>query len=248
MWQVLCDLRVALPCVVKAFYPDTQTVDVTPAITEKMNVNTGGVPVATDTALPLLPGVPIMMPRAGNFALTFPIQEGDECLVIFADNCYDAWWQNGGTANTQVDKRRHDLSDGIAIFGLWSQPNVLENYNTEAVELRSEDGLDKISLDGTQILIVSQNHPINLQATNSNITLQAGGDVVINANDGLTINGPAVFNGTAEFNSTVQIGSAISMTSTTATFGVTTTIQGKAFLTHEHSGVTTGTDHTGPVE
>lgn len=65
-----------------------------------------------------------MMPRGGGFALTFPVAAGDECLVVFADACIDSWWQSGGVQN-QAEKRRHDLSDGIVIPGLWSQPNKL---------------------------------------------------------------------------------------------------------------------------
>lgn len=46
--------------------------------------------------LPILPDVPVVFPGGGGFALTFPVAAGDECLVVFASRCIDAWWQSGG--------------------------------------------------------------------------------------------------------------------------------------------------------
>jgi hypothetical protein len=253
IFQAIADLRVALPCIVQSFDPVKQTITAAPAVMEKINKTINGVPVLTDVPLPLLLDIPIIVPRAGNFVITFPVQPGDECLVIFADFCIDSWYQNGATITndatnqTQADRRRHDLSDGFAILGPWSQVRTIENYSTTAVEIRTEDGSDKISLDGTQVLVISQSNPIKIQTTNSNVSIQAGGSVTVTAPDGITFDGPVYFNGTASFNSTVQIGSSIAMSSTAASFGVTTTIQGKAFLSHSHTGVTAGASDTGGV-
>lgn len=95
-----------------------QTVRVQPAIRE---VVTGSDYTPVSIPLPELLDVPIVLPRAGDYVITLPVRAGDECLVIFADQCIDAWWQNGGVQN-QMERRRHDLSDGFAILGTWSQP------------------------------------------------------------------------------------------------------------------------------
>lgn len=84
--------------------------------------------------LPALLDVPIVLPRAGDYILTLPVQAGDECLVIFADQCIDAWWQNGGVQNP-MERRRHDLSDGFAILGTWSQPRRLAKFSTDTMQL-----------------------------------------------------------------------------------------------------------------
>jgi hypothetical protein len=142
-WQLMCDLRVAIPAVVVSFNEDTQCVRVQPAISENINVNS----VSTQVDLPILGGadegdedIPVMVPRGGGVALTMPIQAGDECLLVFSDMALDSWWQSGGTSNAQVMRRRHALSDAVAIFGLWSQPNVLTDYSISSAQLRSEDG------------------------------------------------------------------------------------------------------------
>jgi hypothetical protein len=100
--------------------------------------------------IPPLLDVPIVLPRAGGFVLTMPIKQGDECLVIFNDMCIDAWFSNGGIQN-QLEKRRHDLSDAVAVMGLWSQPNVIKQYSTTAAELRSVDGTASITLSRDEI-------------------------------------------------------------------------------------------------
>ena len=112
------ELRVAAPGIIRAYNAGTNTATVQLAIREKVSQMDG---TTADTDLPLLLDCPVMMPRGGGYALTFPVAAGDECLVIFADSCIDAWWQSGGIQN-QLEKRRHDLSDGIVVPGLWSLP------------------------------------------------------------------------------------------------------------------------------
>lgn len=99
------------------------------------------------TPYPTLHDVPIIWQRGGNCTLTFPVAQGDECLVIFADRCIDQWWQNGGTDNYQAEVRLHDLSDGFAIVGPFSQKTQISNVSTTTVQLRSNDGQAYVELN-----------------------------------------------------------------------------------------------------
>ena len=105
--------------------------------------------------LPELKDVPIVMPRGGEWIITMPIKVGDECMVIFQDLCIDGWWFRGGIQNWN-DLRRHDLSDAIAIFSPWSQPNSISNYNTTDLELRNLEGSIKVSLTSLGLDIKTQ--------------------------------------------------------------------------------------------
>ncbi len=140
-------LRVAMPGIIQSFDPTTQTVTVQPAINEKIRNSDLSV---SDVSFPLLLDVPLVIPKAGGYVLTLPIQQGDECLVVFADMCIDAWWSNGGIQN-QIEKRRHDLSDAFAMLGVWSQPNIIPNYSTNSAQLRSITGTACISVSGNEI-------------------------------------------------------------------------------------------------
>lgn len=150
-------LRVACPGIINSFDTKTQTCTVQLALREeviKQNYSTEW------TNIPMLLDVPIVIPRAGGYCLTMPINPGDECLVIFADMCIDSWFSLGGIQN-QIDKRRHDLSDSFAVLGTWSQPNVIPNYSMDSVQLRNDKGNSYIGLKDNEINIVSDTVKIN---------------------------------------------------------------------------------------
>lgn len=143
----------AMPGVVTSVDLAKQTVSVQPTIqgtTEKPNGDTQNV------NLPLLVDVPLMFPRAGGFALTFPVKAGDEVLVVFGCRCIDSWWQSGGVG-APAESRMHDLSDGFAILAPSSQPKKLSNVSASNVQLRDEAG--------TTFLEVTPGGKIKLTAT-----------------------------------------------------------------------------------
>jgi len=146
-----------MPGIIQSFDPDEQTVSVQLAIRERIRDGEGRMEFVN---LPLLLDVPILMPRAGGYIVTMPVSKGDECLVVFGDMCIDAWWSNGEVQN-QIEKRRHDLSDGFAILGPWSQPNKIQNYSTDSVQLRTEDGNTYIEIKQNEINIVASVLKIN---------------------------------------------------------------------------------------
>ena len=120
--------------------------------------------------MPILLDVPLLMYGGGGITLTCPVAIGDECLVLFADRCIDAWYQNGcsisnGNINTQnqVEFRMHDLSDGFALVGLRSLPRKLSNYSTTSAQLRSDDGGVIIDMDPST-------HAITVSASSVTIT------------------------------------------------------------------------------
>ncbi|WP_243447693.1 Gp138 family membrane-puncturing spike protein [Clostridium tetani] len=152
-------LRVACPGIIQSFNKEEQTVTVQLAIRELISKED----LTQDWVnIPILLDVPIVIPRAGGYCLTMPIQEGDECLVLFGDMCIDAWFTYGGIQN-QMEKRRHDLSDGFAILGVWSQPNRIENYSTNSCQLRNKKGTAYIELKDDDINIMA--NKVNIKET-----------------------------------------------------------------------------------
>lgn len=195
-------LRVAVPAVVRAFHPTSTaghlagTVDVTVAINEKVQINTNGpdgpvnlhVQSMTPGAAPqndptadtpnsqlgegLILDVPVLLPGAGGWSLTFPISPGDECLLVFNDLEIDSWFLNGDVNHSTISSRRHDLSDAVAIFGLKSVPNSLPNYSTSSAQLRSNDGKVTIDLATGAVTITAPEIDLNA-ASSVNVTAPA---------------------------------------------------------------------------
>lgn len=141
------DTRVAMPGIVQEWDADQQTVSVQVAIREKISMSG----TEKEVEIPILVDVPVVMPRAGGYSLVFAPAKGDECLVVFADACIDAWWQSGGV-QSQADARRHDLSDGFAILGCWSQQRKPQ-IPSSGVRLQNDDGTAGISINGTTVNI-----------------------------------------------------------------------------------------------
>lgn len=176
MYKVMGDgwksvLRVACPGIIQSFNPDEQTVTVQLALREEI--------IKEDYSkewlnIPVLLDVPIVIPHAGGYALTMPIKQGDECLVIFSDMCIDAWFSYGGIQN-QMEKRRHDLSDGFAVLGVWSQPQKILNYSMNSAQLRSLDGNAYIELKGSEINLIA--NTVNINGVNFNNHTHTAGEI-----------------------------------------------------------------------
>ncbi len=141
-----------LPGIVTAVDLTKMTCEVQPAIQGTIEDENGKLQAVN---LPLLVDVPIVFPRGGGFLITLPLAVDDEVLVSFASRCIDAWWQSGGIQRP-MEARMHDLSDGFAIPGPWSQRNLPAGVSSTGAQIRNLDGdaYVEISADG-KIKLVS---------------------------------------------------------------------------------------------
>lgn len=152
-------IRVAMPAEIVRYNNARNTLTVKPLIKEKVIDKDGQL---VDMELPLLLDVIPVQLCSGGFYVNLPMKAGDECLVIFADNCIDGWWQNGGI-NNQAEMRRHDLSDGFAIVGVRSLPNkdkvpvtydrLIIGSDTQKIEISGNDInlIGNVKVNGTPI-------------------------------------------------------------------------------------------------
>lgn len=153
------EIWTALPGIITAFNSDAVTASVQPGIKGKIKTEEGQI---NSVSLPLLVDVPVVFPRGGDFTLTFPVKAGDECLVVFASRCIDDWWQSGKEGE-QIDRRMHDLSDGFALVGPFSQAQKIKDIKTDCAELRLNDGdvsvavfKDKVKISASKVEIAGE--------------------------------------------------------------------------------------------
>lgn len=185
----------ALPGIVQSFDATKLTVTVQPAIQGRITDQAGA---TSNVNLPLLVDVPVVFPHAGGYSLTFPVAAGDECLVVFTSRCHDGWWQDGGV-QPALDRRMHDLSDGMAILGPWSQRKKIANVSTGAVQLRSDDGQTLIGLRQGKVTIQAASVVIDTPLAHFTGAVKA---------DGLVTGGSVVLQ--SHVHTGVQTGSGIS--------------------------------------
>ncbi|MHA2903159.1 Gp138 family membrane-puncturing spike protein [Ralstonia mannitolilytica] len=132
-----------MPGIIQSFNAGAVTATVQLAIKGIVHAPDG---TAQFVNMPLLVDVPVHFPRGGGCTLTFPVAKGDECLVVFAARCIDGWWQSGGV-QAPMDPRIHDLSDGFAFVGFFSQATKIGGISTASTQLRSNDGATYIDLN-----------------------------------------------------------------------------------------------------
>ena len=122
--NILSSLHCALPGTVVSYDAETQTAVIQPAVKRRAEQRDGfarsvsgrNYRTVPDVPLPLLRDVPVFMP------VSFEVNPGDVCLVIFADCDIDAWFETG-EAEVPASDRMHSLSDGFAFVGFRTRGN-----------------------------------------------------------------------------------------------------------------------------
>ncbi|AVC42605.1 translation initiation factor IF-2 [Achromobacter xylosoxidans] len=220
----------SLPGIVQGFDATAGTVSVQPAIQGVQQAADGGVAAVE---YPLLVDVPVFFPRGGGCTLTFPISAGDECIVVFSARAIDAWWQSG-QVQAPTEPRMHDMADGFALVGPFSQAKMIGNVSTVATQLRSDDGSTFFELNPAtkKIRIVA---PGGLDVVSPLSTFSAA----------VTINGLLTW--TAGMIGSIASGVATTITGAINFIG-TLTSNGKVIDDrHTHNGVQTGSGNSGSV-
>lgn len=132
----VADLRVSLPGAIESFDPETQLASVRPLLHDTHEDEAGD---EVTEELPVIPNVPVQVYGAGELRLSFPVNPGDPCLLVFTDRSLDLWIERGGSVDP-VDVRRHNLTDAVAFVGVRAKAGALADYDTDAAALRHADG------------------------------------------------------------------------------------------------------------
>lgn len=182
----------ALPGIISKFDAEKLTVEVQPSINV---LRTGANKEQRWERLPVLPDVPVVFPRGGKYALTFPITQGDECLVVFSSRCIDNWWNDGDVQN-QRELRMHDLSDGFCIPGPWSQKTKIDKVSTTTTQLRTSDGMIYVEIDNDneKIRLIDNDITIEIDHKNSVINMNGANTINISAKNDININAQNTIN------------------------------------------------------
>lgn len=228
---ILSNVCTSIPGTIRTFDKTTQIVTVTPNIRMIENKLDGA---TTKIQMPDLIEVPCLFPYSttSGFSLTYPVKEGDQCLLIFAQRSIDNWLENGMVQDPIETKypRSHSLSDGIAIVGLIPKPNAISNFQTDGIELRNGD---------RTVYIKIKDDNIKLEQNGANIEFKADGSILCQTGTvSLNLNGA---------NIALTSTGNINLTGGNIILGPTTTIDGKPFLPHIHSAGSYEDSFSNPV-
>lgn len=139
---------------------------------------------------PVLLDCPCIILAGGEGRITFPINPGDSCLVLFNDRDIDNWYVSGQTMEPRSN-RMHSFSDAIALVGLRNKNNQLSDYLQDGTEwkykgtsIKLEDNKATFTNGASTVVLDSSN--ITVTAANIAIT----GNVAITG--AFTVNGKNV--------------------------------------------------------
>jgi hypothetical protein len=144
-------LRTAQPAVVISFNEQQNTVQVQPSIMGKL-ANRDAKP------LPELLDVPVSFYGAGGYVITHKPQSGDVCLLMASDRSLSRWKQAGGVIDPG-ERRRHNLTDSVAFFGLNHFAAAYQNIKS-GIDIRTRDGLTSLNLTATELAFSIGGAPI----------------------------------------------------------------------------------------
>lgn len=130
--EILLDLNCHHVGTIQSFSAANQTVQATVNYTKTFfQLNTAtGLYQAVQVNYPVVINAPLVVVGGGTAHMTFPITQGDECLLLFNDRDMDNWFAAGTTTQPVASSRLHSFSDCFALVGVKSTPNVLTAYDT----------------------------------------------------------------------------------------------------------------------
>lgn len=108
----LIQLNTVMPGIVVSYDRATGLADVRPGFKQRFKDS------AETQDLPVIPGVPVIMPGTMKSRIRLPIAKDDPVTLVFAQRALDRWLSSGGQVDPE-DSRLHALKDAIAIPGLY---------------------------------------------------------------------------------------------------------------------------------
>lgn len=133
---------------IKTFYADKQTAD-----------------IQIDD-YPLISGVPVSFICGANFSIQVPVEEGDDCIVLFCDGDLDNWVEGKGYVPA-FSQDRHGLNGAVALLGIKNILTKVDNYITSGI---------RIQYKGSEIELNDSGITINGNVT-VNGTIKSSGEI-----------------------------------------------------------------------
>lgn len=141
---------------VEQFFPSEQTATVTLKYKQtyfQQNADQSFTAKLVD--YPTLVKCPVIIYGGGGGALTFPIQKGDQALVLFNDRDIDAWYA-GKAMGPPASNRLHSFSDALILIGPRPTPSRIAGYDTDRALLKYKDARIGVGKSAKLVLIANE--------------------------------------------------------------------------------------------
>ena len=147
-------LRVMLPGIVESYDATTQTADIKPLLPIARHTEEGEV---ENEEIPVLPSVPVVFPRAGEYFMSFPLKKGHYVMLLFSDRSLDVWRRgNGSSVVDPVMLHTHNVADAVALVGLNPSSEDLADVHVDNIVI-GKDGGAQVHIKADQVSLYEEN-------------------------------------------------------------------------------------------
>lgn len=121
---------------------------------------------------PQLNHIPILFPQSCGqvFTMVYPINPGDECLVLVQEQTLDIWRGAGAQSDNDL---RFDLTNAVAIMGMFAKPQPLA----------------KEAQDDNKLIIQKDDHRLHIKPDEMLLQFSEANNIRMNA-AGITVTTP----------------------------------------------------------
>ncbi len=139
----------------------------------------------TTLEIPPIDNVPVIFPSSGSFSLTFKLQKGDGCLILFSEEGIGSFLK-GKTEVNADSLAKFSLTDAICIPGLWSFPNVPISTTQTTIDVETDDKMTIKTKSGGTIEIDGNN--VNINNGTKGVARKDDGTLIDSATDSAFMN------------------------------------------------------------
>lgn len=167
------NINTCFPGEILSFNIENQTAVVRPLFMRKID----GQAVAIND----LHDVPVRFFKTNRCSISLPIEVGDYVMLLFSQRSLDIWLTKGGQVDPD-DPRMHNMNDAIALPLLYDQEKVINNYNNNGIEIKTDTAKIEILKNGN-INIISDGS-LTVQSLNTIIKndVKIEGNLIVEKN------------------------------------------------------------------
>lgn len=153
------NVRTGIPGQIEAYDASKQRADVQPLILDGKLI--GGDRVVE--RLPVVTDVPIVFGGTTRDRPTYELKRGDTVWLMMSSHSLDLWLQQGGEVDPK-DDRRHNISDAVAIPGLFDFAHVPGDASTDGFILHAASKLRLGGPGASSAVVVEEALDLFIQA------------------------------------------------------------------------------------
>lgn len=119
--------------------------------------------------LPVIHGIPVIMPSTMKSSITMPVSQGDNVLLLFSQKDLEIFKNGSGDPHDPATFRTFNINDCVALIGLTTTPKSFLNANNHKIPFNNNSLIlsHNLGTEKESYIEISQGGEINIEAKSS---------------------------------------------------------------------------------